>query len=154
MFSQQLLLRGHLARVRLVVEAGEMKESMQDEYFDFQGEIMSVAVGLACRGFDRDCHVASNFLRPPFAQVWVQVPEINRREREHVGRLVFVTEAMIEVTDSFIAGEQDGDDAAQGNGLLRLRKKLLQVALIEWRAFFREAKWGFNNDHRAAKSQH
>jgi hypothetical protein len=97
---------GHLAAVGLVVEAGEVKQAVEEEDADLVAEGVAEGVGLADGGVEGDGEVAG-----------VVRGELGRGgEAEDVGGLVFAAERFVETTECGVVGEQDLDLASEADG--------------------------------------
>ena len=116
---------GHLAGVGFVVVAGEMKQAMEDENFDFDGERMALFDGLRRAVGTLMARSPAIFSSAPMpsARKSLQRKGALSGKGEHVGGLVFVAELAVEFANGRVGGEQDGDLAAKADGGLRLSEK-------------------------------
>jgi hypothetical protein len=97
---------GHLAAVGLVVEAGEVKQAVEEEDADLVAEGVAEGVGLADGGVEGDGEVAG-----------VVRGELGRGgEAEDVGGLVFAAEGAVEAAELGVGGEEDFDLAGEADG--------------------------------------
>ena len=99
-------LSGHFAVVGLVVLAGEMEETVEEENFYFVAEGVAVGGGLARGSVERDGQVACVLFREL----------LGRGEAEDVGGLIFAAEGFIELADGGVGGEKNVDLAAETYG--------------------------------------
>ena len=121
--AELALASSHLAGVRFVVVAGEMKQAVQDEDFDFRRERVALIDGLLARSGNGDSQVASDFFCGYFLHGAFSGKRAFSRKREHVGGFILVAELAVEFTEVRVGGEQDGDLAAEADGLLRQSEK-------------------------------
>jgi hypothetical protein len=111
---------GHPACVGFVVVAGQVKQAMEHQNFDFDCNGVALLGGLAEGRGHADGEVARDFLLP-----------LDQRfggEREDVGGLVEAAELAVQASDGFVRCEEDGDVAMESNGVPRLTKKTSEGA--------------------------
>jgi hypothetical protein len=97
---------GHFSVVRLVVLAGEVEESVEEEDFYLVVESVAVGGGLAGGGIKRDGKVAG-----------VLAGECGGRgEAEDVSGFVLAAEVLVKLAEGGVVGEQDVDCAFDADG--------------------------------------
>jgi hypothetical protein len=114
--AEQPLPPRHFALIGFMIVARQMKQAVQHENLDFNGQRMALLFGLAKRRGHADGEVSGNIGRA------------SRRKRQHIRSLVDAPELPIEAADGLIRREQDGDFAAQRHGGLREAKELREGA--------------------------
>jgi hypothetical protein len=97
---------GHLAVVGLVVKAGEVEETVEEEDSYLVAQGVAVGYGLAGGGLERDGEVAGVVVRD-FSGGW---------ETEDVGGFVFAAKRSVEASEGGVVGEQDFDFAGESDG--------------------------------------
>jgi hypothetical protein len=93
----------HLAVVGLVVQAGEVKQAVEDEDAELFFERVAILRGLTGGGFERDGEVAGMVLGDLGGS----------REAEDVGGLVLAAEGAVEALQFGVGGDEDFDLAGE-----------------------------------------
>jgi hypothetical protein len=116
--TQHPLAPRHSAAVDFMVVPSQMKQSMQNQYLDFNSERMPLFTGLAQRRWNADGEIAGN----PHPR------SLGSRKRQHIGRFVDPAKLPIQLANGFIRGEKHRDLAPQTHSGLRTAKKLRERA--------------------------
>jgi hypothetical protein len=96
---------GHFAVVDLVVEAGEVKQAVEEEDADLVAEGVAEGLGLAGGGVERDGEIAG-----------MVGGDLERSgEAEDVGGFVFAAEGAVETTEFGVGGEENFDLAGEAD---------------------------------------
>ena len=95
--------------VGLVVEAGQMEETVEEEDFDLGGDGVAICRGLAGCGFKGDGEISGVLV----GEGW------GCGEAEDVGGLVLAAEVAVEAAEGVVGGEKDIDVALEAGGEAR-----------------------------------
>ena len=91
MATQVTFASGHLPVVSLVIEAGQVKQTVEEEDSHLVAQWVAEAVSLACGGFERDREVSG--------MSGLALDLRRRGKAENVGWLVFAAEGFVETTE-------------------------------------------------------
>jgi hypothetical protein len=108
---------GHLAFVSFVVVAGQVKQAVENEDFDFGHEGMVLLDGLPEGGGNGDGEVAGNFFGGSSRY------RAFSGKREYVCSFVLAAKLAVKLADRRVRGEQHGDLAFKANGGLSICEK-------------------------------
>jgi hypothetical protein len=106
--------------VCIVIVAGEVEQAVEHKDLELCSKRVAACSALAARGFDTDGNIARDF--------FLALEHVCGRERKNVRGLVFASETAVEVAESRVGGEQDGDLAAETDGGLGFGQKAGQSA--------------------------
>jgi len=131
---------GHLSGVSLVVFTGQVKQTVEEEDFNFDMEGMGEMGGLAGGGVERDGEVAGVLFFERAAREGVG------GKAEDVGGLILSTEGAIEALEFGVGGKENVNMAGERDGGAGTVEEARQAGFIERGV---GTGWRFDVDHRS-----
>jgi len=129
-----------------MIEAGEVKQAVQQQDLDFGFEGMAEGLGLAGRRLERNSQIAGQTGAAAIAAL-----EVSGGKGEHVSRHVLAAVVAVQLPNLGVAGEQHGNRAAEANGLDGARQECVQLTLANSVAAGSTPRlWRFDDDHLPA----
>jgi hypothetical protein len=105
--AQSSFTARHLACIRFVIEAREVKQAVEDQDSDFDGKGVALLGSLSARGRHADGEIADNFFAPFSLVPFLVLEEFSGGEREDVGGLVEAAELAVEAANRLIGCEEN-----------------------------------------------
>jgi hypothetical protein len=105
--AQLKLAASHASGVGFVIVACQMKQAVEDQYFELRFKRVAARCGLAPRRPHADSQVAGHFL------FFLALDRFMGRKRKNVSGFVFAAISPVQPPDCLIGREQHADFAAQ-----------------------------------------